>query len=99
MQISLITKLELQYNNRVFATSCLKINEKVMFSFQVSPLEEDQSLCEELSKSRGQTISLLLNKIPFAVTIDTCSFSKTEDNMYFRDFNIIVLNQFFVHSN
>lgn len=36
---------------------------------------------------------------PSIVTIDTCSFSKTSDDMYFRDFNIIVLNQFFVYSN
>lgn len=77
-------------------------NEEVpieMFSFQVSSLEKDQSLCRELIKSRGKTISLLLNEIPFIVTIDTCSFSKTSDDMYFRDFNIIVLNQFFVYSN
>lgn len=32
-------------------------------------------------------------------SVDTCSFSKTSDDMYFRDFNIIVLNQFFVYSN
>lgn len=83
----------------IFAASCFKINKKIMFSFQVSSLEKDQSLCRELIKSRGKTISLLLNEIPFIVTIDTCSFSKTSDDMYFRDFNIIVLNQFFVYSN
>lgn len=99
MQISLITKLKLQYDNHIFAASCFKINKKIMFSFQVSSLEKDQSLCRELIKSRGKTISLLLNEIPFIVTIDTCSFSKTSDDMYFRDFNIIVLNQFFVYSN
>lgn len=47
-------------------------NEEVpieMFSFQVSSLEKDQSLCRELIKSRGKTISLLLNEIPFIVTI------------------------------
>lgn len=77
----------------------VEINKKIMFSFQVSSLEKDQSLCRELIKSRGKTISLLLNEIPFIVTIDTCSFSKTSDDMYFRDFNIIVLNQFFVYSN
>ena len=98
MQISLITKLELQYKKHNFATSCFQINEKIMFSFQVSPLEDDQLLCKELIKSRGQTISLILNKIPFSATIDTCSFSKTEDGMYFRDFNIIVLNKFLLHS-
>lgn len=99
MDISLITKLELQYNNHVFAASCFKFNQKIMFSFQVPPLEKEQSLCEELSKSRGRTLSLLLNKVPFTVTIDTCSFSKTEDNMNFRDFNIIVLNQFILQPN
>ena len=99
MQISLITKLKLQYDNHIFAASCFKINKKIMFSFQVSSLEKDQSLCRELIRSRGKTISLLLNEIPFIVTIDTCSFSKTSDDMYFRDFNIIVLNQFFVYSN
>lgn len=80
MQISLITKLKLQYDNHIFAASCFKINKKIMFSFQVSSLEKDQSLCRELIKSRGKTISLLLNEIPFIVTIDTCSFSKTSDD-------------------
>ena len=99
MQISLITKLELQYQTYTFAANCFRINEKVMFSFQVKPLQEEQALCEELSKSRGRTISFWLNNIPFSATIDTCSFSKTQDNKYYRDFNIIVTNQFFLSPN
>ena len=30
MQISLITKLKLQYDNHIFAASCFKINKKIM---------------------------------------------------------------------
>lgn len=70
-----------------------------MFSFQVSLLESEQELCKELSRARGEKISFFLNDLPFEATIDTCSFSKTEDSRFYRDFNIIVLNQFFISTN
>lgn len=88
----------------------VKLDDLLDESNEEVPIEKPECQkveCDIERKDKGKrhvwakrgVISLLLNEIPFIVTIDTCSFSKTSDDMYFRDFNIIVLNQFFVYSN
>lgn len=86
--------LYIKYKDTEFESSCILVKNGVMFSFRALGNSKLQDVCKEFLNSRGTTILLCLNKIPFFVTIRSCSFAIDFSNYTFRDFSLTVENCF-----